>query len=471
MLEKSLSKLFREYDIRGIADTELSNSFAWALGRSLSDLLKKSGEEACYVCEDVRTSSPRLAESLCSGLQAGGINVRRLQPGPTPILYFAAHENTPDFKTKSGIMITGSHNPSEFNGFKMVIAGVAIYGDRIQALLAPVQKYLTDVPQNISTSATIVDREEDYIKFLKANLRIKNPSEIKVVLDAGNGAAGPLAVKSYRELGLNVVPLFCDFDGRFPNHHPDPTVPKNLEHLQQKVIEQKALLGIAYDGDGDRIGAVSSTGAVLFGDQILLYLAEAVLKEVPGAKIISEVKSSQVLYDELARMGAVPIIWKTGHSLIKAKLKETGAELAGEMSGHIFFKNRFFGYDDALYAGLRLIEAMSHRNDTLDDFLEKLPKVYNTPEIRSDCPDEEKFPLVEAFVTRAKKEFGIENVLDIDGARVKFPGLGWGLLRASNTQPVVVMRFEGSSPEALQVVKNKFSGILKDLSKTVVVPS
>jgi phosphomannomutase/phosphoglucomutase len=465
-----LGTLFREYDIRGIADTELSNPFAWALGRSLSDLLKSQNESNCYICEDVRLSSPRLANSLASGLEAGGIKVRRLSPGPTPMLYFAAHEEVSDFKTQTGIMITGSHNPSEFNGFKMVIKGIAIYGDSIQNLLPVVKKYLEQVPSEITSLAPVINREEDYLAFLKSNLKIQNAASIKVVLDAGNGAAGPLAVKSYEHLGLNVVPLFCEFDGLFPNHHPDPTVPKNLVSLQKKVIEEKAQLGIAFDGDGDRIGVVSETGQILYGDQILLYLAADLLKEVPNAKIISEVKSSQVLYDELARMGATPICWKTGHSLIKAKLKETGAELAGEMSGHIFFKNRFFGYDDALYAGLRFIEALSKDNKDIDAFLKKLPVVYNTPEIRSDCADNEKFGVVEKFVRLAKETFGSENVLDIDGARVKFPGLGWGLLRASNTQPVIVMRFEGGTPEALKEVKARFSSVLGKISTSVKVP-
>lgn len=465
-----LSKLFREYDIRGIADTELTNHFAWALGRALADLLTSLSEKNCYICEDVRLSSPRLAESLASGMEAGGISVRRLMPGPTPVLYYAAHEATLDFPTQSGVMITGSHNPSEFNGFKMVIKGQAIYGESIQKLLEPVKKYLALVPEKITSHAKKIDREPNYISFLKSNLKIQNSSKIKVVLDAGNGAAGPLAVKAYKALGLEVIDIFCDFDGSFPNHHPDPTVPKNLVALQKKVKEKEAVLGIAFDGDGDRIGVVSATGKILFGDQILLYLSADLLKEVPKAKIISEVKSSQVLYDELARMGATPICWKTGHSLIKAKLKETGAELAGEMSGHIFFKNRFFGYDDALYAGLRFIEAMSKDKSSLDSFLEKLPVVYNTPEIRSDCSDDEKFLVVEKFVALAKKEFGAENVLDIDGARVKFPDIGWGLLRASNTQPIIVMRFEGGTPAALAEVKARFAAVLKKISTSVKVP-
>ncbi len=468
----SFAKLFREYDIRGIADTELNNSFTWALGRAVADLLKSKNETSIFVGQDVRVSSPRLAKTLTAGLEAGGINVRMLSPGPTPLLYFAAHEKNKDFPCSSGIMVTGSHNPPEFNGFKMVVCDTAIYGDEIQKLRAPVEKYISQAPTSFNFKAPTVDRSEAYIRFSVDNLKIKNPSQIRVVLDAGNGAGGPLGVATYKALGLDVVPLFCDFDGNFPNHHPDPTIPKNLIHLQKKVQEVNAAFGIAFDGDGDRIGVVSSSGEILFGDQILIYLARDLLKECPKAKIISEVKSSQILYDELQRMGAQPIVWKTGHSLIKAKLKETGAELAGEMSGHIFFKNRFFGYDDAIYAGARFIEAYSKNpTESIDQFLKGLPKVYNTPELRVDCPDEEKFALVDQFVSLAKKTFKQEDVLDIDGARVKFPGLGWALIRASNTQPIVVMRFEGNSEEALSKVKGYFEQILSQISPRLEIPS
>lgn len=468
------AKLFREYDIRGIADAELTNDFSWSLGRALADYLKAQDEDSIYVGQDVRASSPRLANALTAGLETGGIKVTLLNPGPTPMLYYATHEALPGFSTRSGVMVTGSHNPPEFNGFKMVVKGRAIYGAGIQELMAPTAKYLegSPGPGTIRVNAKTIDRENEYLKFIKSNLRIAAPKNISVVIDAGNGAAGPLGLAAYKELGLNVIPIFCDFDSRFPNHHPDPTVPKNLELLVQKVIETKSNLGIAFDGDGDRIGVVTSTGQILFGDQILIYLARDVLKEVPGAKVISEVKSSQVLFDELRRMGGEPILWKTGHSLIKAKLKETGAELAGEMSGHIFFKNRFFGYDDAIYAGARFVEAYSkNAPETLDEFLNSLPKVYNTPELRCDCPDEEKFALVESFTALAKESFGPEKVLDIDGARVTFPGLGWGLLRASNTQPVVVMRFEASSPDNLLEVKGRFDVILGRLTPRIQIPA
>ncbi len=470
--QSPLLKLFREYDIRGIADTELTSSFAWALGRSVADFLKSQSQNKVYIGQDVRLSSPRLANSFSQGLSAGDIQVRHVNAGPTPLLYFAVYNPENDFPTKSGIMITGSHNPAEFNGFKMVVDGKAIYGKDILSLFEPTLKYLSQAPSHIETKVfTQSDYIQKYIDFSKSNLRIKNPSQIKVVLDAGNGAAGPLAVETFQALGLEVVPLYCDFDGRFPNHHPDPTIPKNLVALQNKIAETKATLGIAFDGDGDRIGVVSSTGQILFGDQILIYLAKDLLKEAPGATIISEVKSSQVLYDELSRMGAKPIVWKTGHSLIKAKLKETGAELAGEMSGHIFFKNRFFGYDDAIYAGARFIEALSKDSENIDTFLEKLPKVYNTPELRCDCPDEEKFALVTAFLKIANEQFSKENVLDIDGARIKIPGKGWGLLRASNTQPVIVMRFEGNSPENLKFIHESFDKILSSLSPRVEIPA
>ena len=467
----SINKLFREYDIRGLADQELTNDFTWALGRAVADLLKAKGETCVYVGQDVRLSSPRLAEAISSGLEAGGMSVRQLNPGPTPMLYFAAHQKVSDFPTTSGIMVTGSHNPPEFNGFKIVASGLAVYGEEIQTLLAPTEKYLPLTDKIFKSRAQKINREEEYLDFLRGNLHIQAPQKIKVVIDAGNGAAGPLALAAYKALDLNVVPLFCDFDGTFPNHHPDPTVPKNLEQLQKKVRSEKAHLGISFDGDGDRIGVVSATGNIFYGDQILIYLARDLLIEVPGAKIISEVKSSQVLFDELKRMGGNPTIWKTGHSVIKAKLKEIGGELAGEMSGHIFFKNRFFGYDDAIYAGARFVEAYSKNlPETLDEFLKGLPQAFNTPEIRSECPDDVKFKLVEDFVRAAKEAFGMQNVLDIDGARVTFPGIGWGLMRASNTQPVVVMRFEANTAEGLKVVEGHFDKLLARLTPRIRIP-
>lgn len=464
--------IFREYDIRGIADQDLSDSFVFSLGRALGDRVREAGDTACYIGQDVRHSSPRLVKALAAGMKKSDVAVRVLSPGPTPLTYFMSHNPEPDFKTRSAVMTTGSHNPSDYNGFKMVIGGSTLHGDAISNLRPLVDEYEQGFLKDGDFSALdeIPDEHDfysSYVDQLKGDLKIS--PDLHVVVDGGNGAGGQLGVQFYEALGCKVTPLFCDADGDFPNHHPDPTVPANLKHLQEKVIELGADVGIAYDGDGDRIGAVSSTGRILFGDQLVLYFSRDILKELPGSTIISEVKSSQVLYDTLAEWGANPIIWKTGHSLIKAKLKETGAQLAGEMSGHIFFAHRFFGFDDAIYSGARLLECMSnHRDETLDQFLDSLPPAINTPELRVDTEDSKKFEIVKAFTEKAKEQYG-DDVLDIDGARVKLLG-GWGLLRASNTQPVLVLRFEAPSPKDLTKIRNVFADILKDIDSSVVVP-
>lgn len=457
---------FREYDIRGIADINLDDSFCWALGRALGDLTRSMGDSRIFVGQDVRVSSPRISQSLSAGLKASGIDVRLLSPCPTPLLYFMTHKNPSDFKTKSGVMITGSHNPSEYNGFKMVIGGKTLFGSDIQELRSKVFDYRQQFQGLPSEKFPTHDHYTDYIKDISSKIQIRK--KLRVVVDAGNGAGAPLAPRLYRELGCEVIELFCEPDGTFPNHHPDPTVPKNLNHLISKVKETGADLGIAFDGDADRIGAVSSSGQILFGDHLVLYYARDILKEIPGATIISEVKSSQILYDTLFKWGAKPIIWKTGHSLIKAKLKETNAALAGEMSGHMFFAHRYYGYDDAIYAGARLLEGMSLRDETLDQFLASLPKAINTPELRVDCPDETKFDIVAKFIRIAKERFGT-NVLDIDGARVKMHE-GWGLLRASNTQPVLVLRFEAPNRDKLKQIRDEFAAILQSIDPKVEVP-
>lgn len=458
--------VFREYDIRGIAERDLSDQFAWALGRSLSILVLNAKDKNIYVGQDVRLSSPRLANALSAGLQAGGLNVAQLEVGPTPLLYFAAHQSLNNFPTQSGIMVTGSHNPTEYNGFKMVIAGQALFGDDIQKLRSSVESFLPQAPKTIPTVYNKIPRADHYVNYSRETLH--RGRRLKVVVDAGNGSAGPLAIATYEALGFEVIPLFCEPDGRFPNHHPDPTVPANLKQLTEMVINEGAEVGIAFDGDGDRIGAVSSTGRILFGDQLVLYYSRSILKELPGSTIISEVKSSQVLYDTLEKWGARAIIWKTGHSLIKSKLKETKGALAGEMSGHIFFAHRYFGYDDAVYAGARLLESLSQTDETLDTFLDSLPPAVNTPEIRVDCDDSKKFQIIEQFVKIAKEQYP-GQVLDIDGARVKLHG-GWGLMRASNTQPVIVMRFEAQTPDKLEKIRSDFAQILKTIDDSIGVP-
>ncbi len=459
--------VFREYDIRGLADQELTDPFCWALGRLLGKRAKEKGEINAYVGQDVRVSSPRLARALGTGLRAAGLDVRLLEPGPTPLTYFAATVEAPPFATKTGIMVTGSHNPAEYNGFKMVVAGKTLFGDDIRSFQDEVLAGVSEAPAKMDTDFIELRRSEDYIRFIRNNIRPGR--RLKVVIDAGNGAAGELAIASYEAIGCDVVPIFCEPDGRFPNHHPDPTVAKNLTHLIAKVREVGADLGIGFDGDGDRIGAVTAQGKILYGDHLVLYFARDILADQPGATIISEVKSSQVLYDVLAKWGANPVLWKTGHSLIKAKLKETKGALAGEMSGHMFFSHRYFGFDDAIYAGARLIEGLRFRDETLDEFMDSLPSMVNTPEIRVDCADDKKFDVVKRFTERAKKDFGSTAVNDIDGARIKMLD-GWGLLRASNTQPVLVLRFEAGNAANLKKIRDSFATILKDIDSTISVP-
>ncbi len=463
-----MKNIFREYDVRGIADTDLTSDRVWALGRALAELIKKTDPTlSTYVGQDARVSSPRLASALVAGLEAGGIKTRMTELGPTPLLYFSAAQKDAAFPTSSGIMVTGSHNPPEYNGFKMVIGGKTLFGDDIQTLYTSVQGFLAQAPK---TEGAIRKPEHsrfnDYISFIKGNIKLSR--KVKVVLDAGNGAGGELGVAAYKAIGCEVVDIFCTPDGRFPNHHPDPTVPKNLAHLIAKVKETGAELGIAYDGDADRIGAVTATGQILFGDHLVLYFSRDILRDLPGSTIISEVKSSQFLYDTLEKWGAKPIMWKTGHSLIKAKLKETHAALAGEMSGHMFFDHRFFGFDDAIYSGARLIEGLAARKETLDEFLASLPPAINTPELRVDCADSKKFEVVQQFVALARKKYGA-NVNDIDGARIKI-GTGWGLIRASNTQPVLVMRFEAEDRAKLKMIRDDFAGILKGIDSQIEVP-
>lgn len=460
--------VFREYDIRGVADRDLSDDFAIALGQAIGEDLVSGGERNVFVGGDARLSTPRLKAAVARGLSAAGLNVRVLPLCPTPLLYFAASVELTGFPTSSGVMVTGSHNPPEYNGFKLMLKGKTLFGDDIQKFRPRVEALLRlpsadGKPYLISS----VDRGEDYLSWISKNIKLARP--LKVVIDAGNGAAGPLALELYRRLGCEVFPLYCEPDGRFPNHHPDPTVPALLQDLAKEVRQRGADLGIGFDGDGDRIGVVSSTGRVLYGDHLVLYFARDILQELPGATIISEVKSSQILYDQLKAWGAKAILWKTGHSLIKAKLKETGAALAGEMSGHMFFAHRFFGFDDAIYAGARLIEGLASRKETLDTFLDSLPPAINTPEIRVDCPDDIKFSLVSKFTAAAKNHWG-SAVNDIDGARISFND-GWGLVRASNTQPVLVFRFEATNLTSLKAVQSRFESVLKEIGHSVVLPT
>jgi phosphomannomutase/phosphoglucomutase len=370
------------------------------------------------------------------------------------MLYFAAHELEP----AAAVMITGSHNPPEDNGFKIMRGTEALYGDQLAALRDEVAKILAGPPPGARHAARSRDISAAYLDRAAGELQL-GARRCKVVVDAGNGAGGPTAVSLYRRLGFDVVPLYCEPDGRFPHHHPDPTQPENMRDLIAKVAEEGAEVGIALDGDADRLGAVDGTGRILWGDQLMILLGKALLADVPGARFVGEVKCSQAMYDELAAAGGSVEMWKVGHSLIKARMKETGAHLAGEMSGHLFFAHRWLGFDDAIYAGARLLELLSRGERTLADRAAELPATINTPEIRIDCPDDRKAAVVAAAREKLKADPEVIDVVTIDGVRARFEG-GWGLVRASNTQPALVMRCEADSAERLAHIRAKLEAAL-----------
>jgi phosphomannomutase len=433
--------ILREYDIRGIVGDTLHPKDARAIGRSFAKMLGAQGGTRVAVGYDGRLSSPSLAEALIKGLSESGIDVVDVGLGPTPMLYFAAYTLPVD----GGIMITGSHNPADYNGFKMVIKKKPFFGADIQQLGEHA------AAGNFPSGAGSV-RKESVLDTYVARVRqdYDGERELKVAWDPGNGAMGEALVKIVKTLPGEHFLINEIIDGTFPAHHPDPTEAKNLVQLQQLVAEKGCDLGIAFDGDGDRIGVVDGKGRILWGDQFMALLASDVIRAQPGATIIADVKASQVLFDEIARMGGTPLMWRTGHSLIKTKMAETGAPLAGEMSGHIFFADRYYGYDDALYAAVRLLGILSRGTASLADFRDSLPTVVNTPELRFPCSDTRKFAVVDEVRDRLKKS-GVA-MSDIDGVRVKTDD-GWWLLRASNTQAVLVARAEARDEAGLSRLK------------------
>jgi phosphomannomutase/phosphoglucomutase len=432
--------IFRQYDVRGLVGTELTPEFAHALGRAYGTLAWQRLGRAPVIAvgRDNRPSGTDLAKALRAGIVATGATVLDVGMLPTPALYFAVLA----LKADGGIQVTGSHNPSEFNGFKMVLAGDSVHGDEIQDLweIITAERFKSGAGKE-SADASVLPGYRDAII---SRHRLARP--VNVVLDCGNGVGSLIGVSTLQGLGAQVTPLFCESDGTFPNHHPDPTVPANLRDLQDAVRRTGAELGIALDGDADRIGAVDEHGRILYGDQLLvLFGRDAVRRFGAGIPVIFDVKCSEVLRQALTDAGASPLMWKTGHSLIKAKMKETHAPLAGEMSGHMFFGGDYFGYDDALFAAARLLEIVSAGPRGLSPLLADLPETVTTPEIRVDCPDDVKFGVVE----RAAAYFaGRYPVNTIDGVRMTFPN-GWGLVRSSNTQPILVLRFEATDAESL----------------------
>jgi len=442
--------IFREYDIRGIVGEDLTEEIAVGIGRAFGTQMRRAGAKRIALGYDIRLSAPEMREALLSGLLPCGIDVVDIGKCPTPVLYFSLFH----LKVDGGAMITASHNPGQYNGFKLCKGKHTLYGEDIQSIKGMIDRKdfeLGEKPGQLTFEADFLSAYLDY--FAKQFSDFENK---KVVIDCGNGAAALIAETLFKRLGCSIIPLFCDPDGTFPNHHPDPTVAENLADLIAAVKENKADLGIAFDGDGDRLGAVDEHGAILWGDRLTLFFAQEILKQHPGATIISEVKASQIFYDEVARLGGHPIMWKTGHSLIKSKMKESGALLAGEMSGHIFFADRYFGYDDALYAACRLIEIVVKGNKPLSAYFSDLPKSFTTPEIRVDCADDKKFDVVEKCRAYFSERY---KIIDIDGVRILFED-GWGLIRASNTQPALVLRFEASTPEILALHQSLVNEVL-----------
>lgn len=446
--------IFREYDIRGIAEEELLDPDVEALGRALATyIIRHSGRTICLGC-DCRLSGTRLHDALLKGMLAAGAHVLDIGTVPTPVLYYS----TVHFDADGGVMITGSHNPPEYNGIKTVCGTGTLHGEDIQSVYKLILN--ADLEQGQGNLKQI-DAVTPYVEEIAAQFSF--PRKLKVAVDAGNGTAGPVIHRIFEKLNVEPIEMFFEMDGHFPNHHPDPTELKNLQALQQTVRKSKAELGVAFDGDGDRLGAVDENGDVVYGDMLLLIFGREILSRKPGSTFIGEVKCSQTLYNKLTELGGNPIMYKTGHSLIKAKMKHEHAELAGEMSGHMFFADRYYGYDDALYAACRLLEIVSNSGKPLSAQLQDVPKLVSTPELRVDCPDDVKFKVIEKAGEIIRKT---HQVVDVDGVRALFEH-GWGLVRASNTQPVLVMRFEAETKQLLDQYRNEIEEAVERAKKEV----
>lgn len=441
--------VFREYDVRGVVDKDLYEEFVVNLGRSIGTYALQNKIKTMTVGRDCRLSSDAYHQYLIYGLNAAGIDTIDIGLCATPMLYFSIRH----CNAGGGVMITGSHNPPEFNGFKICIGYDSIYGAQIQELRNIME---TNAYASGKGAASTKEITKEYQNHLFHNVKVTK--KLKIVLDAGNGVGGKFALPILEKMGCDITCLYCDPDGRFPHHFPDPTVEENLKDIIALVLQKKADLGIAFDGDADRIGVISDTGEIIWGDKLLLLFARYILKENPQATIIGEVKCSQVLYDGIKKYSGRPIMWKAGHSLIKAKMKEEKALLGGEMSGHLFFADRYFGYDDAIYAAVRLLEILSQTDQKMSDLLSDVPKTFATPEIRVDCDDDKKAAVVERIKNHYRNTPGI---IDIDGIRVPFKD-GWALVRCSNTQPVIVLRFEASSAESLQRIRGEVENLLKE---------
>ena len=452
------AEIFRAYDVRGIVGKTLTPAVMRAIGQALGTLGIERGAPTFALGRDGRLSGEELSGALADGINAAGANVIELGMVPTPVAYFAAHH----LGCASAAMVTGSHNPPDYNGVKMVVADGTLSGDAIQELRRRIERGALAQGAGKRTQASVLDA---YVERIAGDVRLARP--FKIAIDCGNGVAGAVAPRLYRRLGCELIELFCDVDGRFPNHHPDPSQPKNLATLIETLRTSEAEFGLAFDGDGDRLGVVTKDGAIIYPDRQLMLFAADVLSRNPGAEIVYDVKCTRLLGPWIERHGGRPVVWKTGHSFIKAKLKESGAPLAGEMSGHIFFKERWYGFDDALYCGARLLEILARRTDA-NATLEELPDAPSTPELNWKLAEGEPHALI-ARLQQARPFPGAERVLTIDGVRAEYRD-GFGLARASNTTPVIVLRFEGDTEEALARIQQDFRRVLQPLKPQAPLP-
>jgi len=442
------AEIFRAYDIRGVVGEDLTVDVARLVGRAFGTEIRRRGGNRALVGRDGRLSGPELAGALIEGIRATGCDVLDAGQGPTPVFYFGLHEPGAD----GGIQVTGSHNPPQYNGFKICVGTQTIFGPAIQELRRRIE---ADDFEEGSGGYEEVDLVPAYEKMLQARISLARP--LRVAVDSGNGVAGPLAPRIYRDLGCEVVELYSEVDGTFPNHHPDPTLPEAVEDLQAAVTAGGLDLGLGFDGDADRVGIIDENGEIVWGDRLTIILARDLLERNQGATVIFDVKCSQLLADDIQAHGGRPLMWKTGHSLMKQKMKDEGALLGGEMSGHLFFAESFFGHDDAIYAGAKLLEIAARHEGGFSELLADLPETFSTPEIRRDTPEAAKFEICERLRDDLAKDF---EVIDIDGVRAVFDG-GWGLARASNTQPAIVLRFEAESPERLEEIQELFDERLR----------
>jgi phosphomannomutase/phosphoglucomutase len=451
--------IFRAYDIRGIVDETLTENAVFLVGKALGSLARDHGEHQVVIARDGRVSGPRLSKALCDGILSVGCDVVDIGVAPTPLLYYA----TQIFAEHSGVMLTGSHNPPDYNGLKMVVKGNALTEDDIQALHERIKAQQFYIGLGVRHELDVTER---YIEQVLSGVKIKRP--LKIVVDAGNGVTGAIAPALFKRMGCEVHEMFCEIDGSFPNHHADPSQPENLQDLIRVVREQQADVGFAFDGDGDRLGVVTSNGDIIWPDRLLMLFAKALLAETPGGKIIYDVKCTSHLADLVRAAGGEPIMWKTGHSLIKAKMAESGAQIGGEMSGHFFFKDRWYGFDDALYAGARLLEILAASTETSAAIFDAIPNSVNTPEMKISVPDDEKFGLMQQLVDNAFFS-SAKEVTTIDGLRVNFCD-GWGLVRPSNTSPYLVLRFEAVNEKVLSQIQEIFREWILSVRPSLELP-